>query len=282
MSGALGSLPVPLRDAQRLLFDAVTADDAPNPSESRLGELVAENGLPVQRRVAVYRDGYRARLVECLVDDYPAVQHWLGAEAFRTLCHGYIRDVPPGASLNFYGARFAEYCLGHAAYDRQFAFELAALEWALVRAVHGSDARRLAPEQLAELSLGDWEDTILVPSPTLTLLETAYPVNAYLQAFRDERVPEAPQPAPSWVVVCRDSVDVWRIDLPAPLGKLFASLVSGQPLAAALASVESPASGEVALGGATIQQAFSQWMSAGCFSGLARSAAPVCASQAGT
>lgn len=272
MTASVGELPLALRDAQRLLFDAVTAGGPPEP---RLCEIVAENGLPAPRRVAIYRDGYRARLLECLADDYPAVQHALGGAAFEALCHDYIRDVPPGVSLNDYGVRFAEYCLHRAPCHAALVSELAQLEWALVKAVHQSDARQLMPDDLAELTLDDWESASLVPSPTLTLLATQYPVNAYLQAFRDDRAPEVPvSPMPSWVVVCRHGVDVWRIELPVHLGELFAALVSGEPLAQTLASVASnPAHPDAGDGVSAIQQAFSQWMRAGCFSGVARARA---------
>jgi len=271
------SLPLALSEAQRLLFDAVTADEAEPRSGAalRLDLLVAENGMPAASRVAVYRDGYRARLVECLADDYPAVQHLLGAEPFRELCHGYIRDVPPRITLNTYGARFAEYCLHHAPRHATFASELGQLEWALVKAVHGSDAGQLAPAELAALSLSDWETAALVPSPTLTLLSAAYPVNSYLQAFREDRAPEVPPgPAPSWVAVCRSGVDVWRIDLEPHLGKLFALLASGKPLAATLAGVGQGSFGEDGSidPEVAIQQAFAQWMRAGCFSGIALAA----------
>ncbi len=269
---ALGRPPLGLCEVQRSLFDAIAADSAEALGlGARVAALVAENGLSALRRVAIYRDGYLARLVECLVDDYPAVQALLGEDAFRSLCHGYIRDVPPGISLNDYGARFAEYCSAFASRHAPLACELAQLEWALVKAVHGSDARQLTPEQLTELSLADWETAALVPSPTLTLLATAYPVNEYLQAFRDGRATEPPSPRSSWVAVCRSGVDVWRIDLPTHLGRLFARAVSGEPLALTLASVGSGSAGDGAHAGADeIQQAFSQWMRAGCFSGIAQ------------
>lgn len=275
MTGTLGSLPLGLVDVQRSLFHAVTADPLEGPGDGPpVSTLVAENGLSAPSRVAIYRDGYRARLVECLVDDYPAVQALLGEATFRSLCHDYIQDVPPGISLNHYGARFADYCTQFAPRHALLVAELAQLEWALVKAVHGSDVRKLTPEQLAELSLGDWDTAALVPSPTLTLLATAYPVNAYLQAFRDGLAPEPPSPLPSWVAVCRSGVDVWRIDLPAPLGRLFARSVSGEPLARTFASLEVNTSGGGPEAAAVeIQAAFSQWMRAGCFSGVVHAGA---------
>src|SRR5688572_24287524 len=96
-----------------LLFDAI-APTSERASDSRVAEFVAENGMPAGQRVAIYRDAYRARLVECLADDYPGVAYLFGTETFRDLCQHYIRDVPPRGSLNFYGARFAGYCLRHA------------------------------------------------------------------------------------------------------------------------------------------------------------------------
>lgn len=271
MKAVLESLPVGLAEAQRLLFDAV-APTSVAANDSRVVALVTENGMPAEQRVAIYRDAYRARLVECLSDDYPGVAHLLGAEAFRDLCHDYIRDVPPGGSLNFYGARFAEHCLHYAPCHAGFASDLAGLEWALVKAVHGSDARKLAPERLAELSMADWETATLVPSPTLTLLATTFRVNEYLQILRDGGAPEpASHPAPGWVVVCRSGLDVWRIDLPRQLAGVFAALLSGMPLASALADVASEPLVADELGDPTLvlQQAFAEWMRAGCFSAIA-------------
>ena len=276
MTAAFERLPVGLGEAQMLLFDAV-APTSERASDSRVAKLVAENGMPAERRVAIYRDAYRARLVACLADDYPGVAHLFGTEAFRDLCHDYVRDVPPRGSLNFYGARFAEYCLHHAPRHALFASELARLEWGLVKAVHGSDARQLTSERLAELSMTDWETATLVPSPTLTLLATVYPVNEYLQTLRDGGSPEPPShPDPSWVVVCRSGIDVWRIGLPRDLGHVFAALLSGKPLALALADVAfEPAAGdELVEPTLVVQQRFAQWMRAGCFSAIATRPGP--------
>lgn len=276
MIGSVGKLPLGLAALQRLLLDAVTAEGECelNGAAAPLADSIAENGLTALRRVAIYRHGYRARLVECLADDYPAVQHLLGPVPFEELCHDYIRDVPPGVSLNHYGARFADYCREHAPRHAPFAAELAELEWALVKAVHQSDARRLTPAELVALTPADWESASLVPSPTLTLLVTRYPVNAYLQAFRDDRAPAPPSPLSSWVVVCRNGTDVWRIELPPPIGDLFARLVSGAALGPTLADVSSSPQGNAAATdlASTIQLAFSQWMGAGCFSGIHQAA----------
>lgn len=270
MTHTLDARALELCEVQRALFDAVVLDDTDDTNASRSEEpilrWVADNGLSALRRIGIYRDGYRARLVECLVDDYPAVQALLGEDVFERLCHRYIQELPPGISLNHYGARFAAHCRRAAPSHAPLACELAQLEWALVKAVHGSDARTLRAEQLAELSLADWETAALVPSPTLTLLETVYPVNAYFQAFRDGCSPEPPQPQPGWVAVCRSGFDVWRIALPDHLGSLLARSISGEPLARTLANAASSSGQGVDPG--ELQQAFAQWMRAGCYAGI--------------
>jgi hypothetical protein len=107
----------------------------------------------------------------------------------------------------------------------------------------------------------------------LTFLATTYRVNEYLQMLRDGGSPEPPSdPVPSWVVVCRSGLDVWRIDLPRQLGRMFTALSTGKPLALALADVASDSAEGDERGVPTlvIQQAFAQWMRAGCFSAVAK------------
>jgi hypothetical protein len=71
-------------------------------------------------------------------------------------------------------------------------------------------------------------------------------------------------------VVCRAGLDVWRIDLGRQLGTVFAALLSGKPLALALADVApDPAQGDELVDPTLVlQHAFAQWMRAGCFSAI--------------
>src|SRR5437868_5469366 len=45
-------------------------------------------------RLRIYHDGYFARLIECLSDDYPALRYALDEDAFNDLCRGYIAQEP--------------------------------------------------------------------------------------------------------------------------------------------------------------------------------------------
>lgn len=262
------TLPLGLVATQAAFFARVTRGEPKHDS----GNEAAAELLPLRpERVAVYQNGYRARLVECLADDYPAVCHLLGELHFEQLCHGYLGAHPPGPSLNDFGANFAQYLAARGDEQDAFAAELAQLEWALVRAVHASDVQQLSPDRLAALTPEAWQTARLVPSRTLTLLGTRFPVNAYLQTFREGGSPEIPgRPSPSWVVVCRRGFDVWRLDLGDEMGRLMAALVDGRPLAAALDVLTPPSTeAETAARESRLQQAFQQWVSAGCFADIA-------------
>ena len=197
--------------------------------------LVQTGELTPEQRLEVYRSGYVARLVECLQDDYPAVEIALGADAFVELCRDFITTHPPRANtLNTYGAPFAGYCKARAESWSGFICDLARLQWALVEAIHAPTDEPLTQQGLGSLSATDWEQASLRPSRALTLLHFDYPVNEYLQAVYDNPHPVMPAPAPSSTAVCRSGYDVYRLGLGAPRARLLDSLIRGVPLAVAL------------------------------------------------
>lgn len=61
-------------------------------------------------RVAIYARGYRARLLECLREEYPALRRLAGDTAFDLFAADYIATHPPRRpSLYDYGAGFADH-----------------------------------------------------------------------------------------------------------------------------------------------------------------------------
>jgi len=254
-----------LATLQRWLFDRVTSS-----SPALLGagvRRISPGGLPAAARLEVYRLGYFARLTECLADDYPAVAHALGPASFEALCRAYIEAEPPrGASLNFYGAGFADFCHRR---GPALAFEahLARLEWAVVEAIHADATATLDPAELAVLGEGQWARARLVPSRTLRIVAGDYPVYDYYRAFSAGERPSAPERSPSALAVCRRGDDVWRLRLSAPLAELLGRLAAGEPLGAALDAV-SGIGATSELDASALQHAFGEWVACGCFSAL--------------
>jgi hypothetical protein len=245
-SSAGGSaLQVPMGDLERVLL----------PSE-RLSGI---------ERLAIYGDAYRARLVECLADDYPALQHTLGEDAFEALCLRYIAHHPSTSpNLNSFGRHMAKFCRDVESPSLTFEADMAALEWAMVEMLHAPSAEKLDLATLATVPAEQWATARLAPSQTVRVLAFAYPVNAYFQAFRTDQSPKVPAPGWSATAVFRDGATIWRMDLGRAKHDLLMMLFDGTPLGPALDALA--AAGHVSEGeGAQIMVWFRDWVKYGFF-----------------
>jgi hypothetical protein len=243
--GAVGDEPVGVDDAERVVARS-----------SRLSGL---------ERVAIYHAAYRARLVECLADDYPALRNALGPSAFETLCDAYITEHPSRSpNLNSFGRSMSDFCRARSEPLAEFSADLAALEWAMVDVVHAAPAKGLSEEVLATIPPQDWTRARFAPSDIVRVLECGYPVNAYFQAYNTEGDPSPPEPGWSATAVFRDGPTIWRMDLSPAMHALLDALFGGATLGAALEALAS--SGQ--LGGdeaPSVMQWFRDWVRYGFF-----------------
>ncbi len=116
--------------------------------------LSAEDGL------AIYHNAYRARLLEALRGDYPALHGWLGDDQFDSLASAYIRAHPSRHfSLRWFGAELAGFIDGYLLVEQAAPLaELARLEWAFGLAFDAAAGEPLSLEQMAALAAEDWPD----------------------------------------------------------------------------------------------------------------------------
>jgi hypothetical protein len=224
-------------------------------------------------RVQIYNDGFFARLVECLTDDYPALSYALGEATFSSLARAYIEKYPSRSrSLNAYGQQMAAFCRARTEPWSGFAADLARLEWALVEVVHEPASESLRPEALTTISPASWQSTRLLPSRGLRLLRFAYPVNDFFQAFRDQRAPKMPRRASTATAVYRQGLALWRMGLEPRAALLLNDLVSGVPLTVAVATLEarSLAAGTSEDLARLLPQWLGSWVQSGFFRGIER------------
>lgn len=163
-------------------------------------------GIGVARRLAIYREGYRLRLLAALKDSHGHLARWLGDEAFDPLALAWIDAHPSRCrSLNDYGAGLAGWLQQQRHAEAPVQAELARMDWALRRAFDGADSPVLTREYLAALPPEAWADAGFVPVPTWTLLEQRYNTLALWLAIDEERTPPPVQalPAPQTVIVWR-------------------------------------------------------------------------------
>jgi hypothetical protein len=196
--------------------------------------------MTAAERIDIYRRGYRARLIECLADDYPTVRHALGTDAFDRLCSAYIARYPSdGPNLNPFGRHMAGFVRDEGPPPlRAFAADLASLEWAIVEAIHAQSAPPLTLQALGDVPTDAWSQVRLTANPTVRLLRFEHPVNTYFRALRDRQDPPIPAPSPAATVVHRSGPTIWRSDLTAPMFQVLSALLAGERLADALAGAE--------------------------------------------
>jgi hypothetical protein len=268
-----------LRDVQVWMVSAITGPEADASATDVARYVTAGPRLSAADRFAIYRSGYHARLVECMLDDYPvlaAMMGHLGDDAFETLCRAYV-DRHPSASpnLNGFGRHMASFCRdgkveGVPGFDalRVFASELATLEWSLVEVLHAETAAQLEITALQALPPEAWARARFTRNPALHVFRFEYPVNAVFIANRiEEIVPEIPAPSSNAVAVYRKDMQLWRMDLtPAMLGVLE-PLLAGKTLGEALEAIETEATDPEILAqtGANLMVWFREWVDAGFF-----------------
>ena len=220
--------------------------------------------LSAADRMDIYRRSYVARLVECLVDDYPALRSAMGEARFDELCAGYIERYPSmHPSLNAYGKHMSVYCasLSPGDFAMDFAAELAELEWCLVQAVHAPAPAPLANEALSRIG-GELAEAKLRFNPSLQLREFTYPVNDYFQAWAQGFEPDLPCASPNVTAVFRSGYRIVRRTLEKPEAKLLQFLLERHSLSSALARVEE-AGLFVGVDASAVSSWFQRWMSDG-------------------
>lgn len=263
--------PATLRDVQAWMMDAITGDGPDRAGEAAL--LTAGPELSAHERFDVYRYGYRARLVECLLDDYPVVAGTLGEGAFELLCQGYVAEHPSRSpNLNAFGRHMASFiekgaALGELEAHRDFLAGLARLEWCITEMVHAPSSPPFDFAALAKLPVEAWGGARLHRAQTVRVLSFAHPVNAYFQKRRTGGEAEIPGPFPTATAVYRKGWTIWRMDLTPAMTRVLTALLDAVPIGEALDRMGVDGTDPAALAEAerSVMVWFREWVEAGFF-----------------
>ncbi len=185
------------------------------------------------RRLDVYASAYRARLVEALAEDYPALRLQLGERRFDGLAREFIAAQPSTfRNLRWYGADLAR-LLGSAPLA-----ELARFEWALGLAFDAADAPLLRGADLAGIPPARWPRLRfrLHPSVQRLALRSNAP-DLWRAAIREKKraAPKGRRRAAPWLVWRKGfepfyrklaADEAWALEALAR-GRDFAALCSG-------------------------------------------------------
>lgn len=242
--------------ASQLVWFAAAVMDAVPESFSVEQVLTAGPKLSAQGRLHLYQYSYRARLIECLADDYPAVKYAAGEERFEELAGKYIEVHPSRApSLNYYGKHFSALMT---ALGEPFFADLSRLEWAMIEVLHAAPSPVLSMAHLQEMPPEAWAGVRFRPAPSLRFHTFDYPANSFLRAQRTGQEPAVPGPAWSATAIYRKQYTIWRMDFTQPMAEVMSRLLAHEPLGDALSTLPEALAGDVMVW-------FREWVSGGFF-----------------
>lgn len=168
-----------LRDLQRGFRAALLSGD-----EASLAPHVVDDGVAASGRLALYRHHVFASLTAALEATYPVVCRLVDRRFFGWVADRYIRAHPPaGPCLFEYGGEFPAFLADfQACAHLPWLADVARLEWAMNVALHAPDSAPVDPEAWRALGPGALARLTLRLDPSVTLLESAWPVDAIWRA----------------------------------------------------------------------------------------------------
>lgn len=172
--------------------------------------IVDDPKVGAVRRLGIYHDAYRLRLIEVLASGYPKLHMLLGDERFDQEARAYI-DAHPSSFRNvrWYGDAMRAH-LAKTLPQHPIAAELAGFEWALSLAFDAPDTPVLQVQDLAAIAPEDWGGLCFKLQPALQMLRLDWNTVAVWKALDAEQAPPAPERNPAseaWLI--------WRRDLNA-------------------------------------------------------------------
>jgi hypothetical protein len=230
--------------------------------------ILPSKTLTSVERVGVYQGMYLLRMVEALENDYPALAHFLGQDAFADLVTDYVAAHPSRSyTLNRLGEALPEFIrTARGIRKKAFAADLARLERAVTEVFDAERSPSWPAREIEKLPQDAWPDAVLLPIAAFRVLAFSYPVNAYFQSVKDENHdhPDVGR-KPSWVVVWRKDYEVWRLNLNKDAYEFLRALAGGRPFGKAVAATARRLQGDA---GEQLFRWLRDWIAEGMFQGV--------------
>lgn len=163
-----------------------------------------------QRRLAIYYNAYRLRLVEALGTDFEALVAVMGKDGFEDACRAYVEATPsPFRNVRWYGCNLSAFLRKTQPWHKQpWLADIAQFEWTLTLAFDAADAPHVRFEDLAVLQGDAWSTLGFRLHPSVRMIElkaNAPAIRKAVDAGTPAPLPEFADKALTWLV--------WRKDL---------------------------------------------------------------------
>lgn len=176
-------------------FQSYLTDDA---LEALLPEITDDARLGARKRLAVYFDAYRLRLLDIMKIDFEKTYTLLGDHGFEDAFHAYLKAHPSTHfSVRYFGQHFADFLAKTAPFsEHPVVAEMATFEWLVSHTLDAADAPILKQEDLSAVSPQDWPFLQFLLHPSVISHCFAYDTPALWQDIDAEKDPRPAQKLP--------------------------------------------------------------------------------------
>jgi hypothetical protein len=169
-------------------------------------QIIDDKKVGVKKRLGIYADAYRLRIIEALSSAYPVLKALLGDDLFDKTARSYIDFYPSTyRNMRWVGDKMAEH-LQATLPQYPIAAEMATFEWSLSLAFDAEDVPILTLQDLAAIAPEKWADLKFKFHPSMQLPTFKFNVLRVWQALNAE------EPPPKVTQIDEPCV-IWRKDL---------------------------------------------------------------------
>ena len=162
-------------------FQAYLLDDVAGASFKK--QIVNDAKVGVDKRLNIYANAYRLRIIEALANSYPKLKMLVGDDFFDEAARSYIEQFPSTyCNMRWVGGEMAAH-LQHILPQHPVAAELAQFEWALGLAFDAADAPVKMLQDLANIAPENWPDLIFGLHPSVKILDLQWNIVAIWNAL---------------------------------------------------------------------------------------------------
>jgi len=201
-------------------------------SEKALAFTLPDQRFSADRRLKVYYDAYRLRLLEILTNDFSKTHTLLGDENFEKAFFAYLEKHPSHTfSVRYFGKDFSYFLINTLPFKNYPVFsEMAQFEWAIYYTMDALDAPVVTQASLSELPPEKWADLVITFHPSLISHVFAWDTPQLWQDIESEKDPRTPelQAVPTRWLFWRKGIRSFFQSCPPVEEKIFLSLQAGE------------------------------------------------------
>lgn len=156
--------------------------------------ITGTRNVPRERRLDIYRNAYRERLIETLGSDYEVLAKLLGQDAFRRLSTVYIDKNPSRYySLRWFGKElslFLDYSPENGTHDWEA--EMACLEWTFIEAFDAANTPAITEKDAAAIPPDQWPTLTAIFHPSVHVIRLWWNTLELWHTAKNDEQPAAP------------------------------------------------------------------------------------------